>query len=212
MFNFSTLCGRTNSIIIFFVKVFLKSTDRVLMKSFIFYTFIFFWVAGLSYTGAYLHGNHFVEFKNQKMKDFNIETNQWGMIHILGQGCGCSEIIGEYLIKRGPIKNHQERVYIIGEHHELAQNLKKSGFQVKKIDEFENRIEGVPMLIVHNDKGKSLYSGAYTKGVVTPISKILDLNIFKSIKENKPTKDLLVAGCAVSKELQSKLDPLGLKY
>lgn len=184
------------------------------MKKKIIYTLIVAWCLSIGFVGSHMHSLHKVSFENKNATNLKLgqTDNKWGMVHILGEGCGCSEIIAEHLIKRKPESNTSERVMIIGELEDYESQLKNAGYEVIKEPSIKEYLEGLPMLIVHDPQGKKKYTGAYAKKIITPITKIIDLEIFNSVKNNKDTEKYLVAGCAVSKKLQAKIDPLGLKY
>ena len=48
--------------------------------------------------------------------------------------------------------------------------------------------------------------------MVTPITKIQDLALLEQIKNKTAPENFHIQGCAVAKNLQKELDPLGLKY
>lgn len=184
------------------------------MKKTIFWVFILSWIIGSTYTVAHIHGIHLIEFDNAKVNKtlkLKIET-PWGLTHILAEECGCSETVLEYLVKRGPQKNVSESVILLGQSLKYKDLLSKKGFKIIDGKYLDGYVDGVPMLVIHNKSGEVKYSGGYTKGMVTPISKILDLKILEQVKNNINSKDLVVMGCAISKELQKEIDPLGLKY
>jgi translation initiation factor 2 beta subunit (eIF-2beta)/eIF-5 len=161
-----------------------------------------------------MHGSHRVFFSNPDSNKITLDSNDksWGMVHILGEGCGCSEIIAEHLIKRKALPNTHEKVYFIGSFPQYEQKLKAAGFSVEEKPEVKKYLEGLPMLIVHNPKGEVKYSGGYAHKIITPITKLLDQEIYTKVKNNTATEKLLIAGCAVSKQIQNQIDPLGLVY
>ncbi|MAX65782.1 MAG: hypothetical protein QF441_00305 [Bacteriovoracaceae bacterium] len=185
------------------------------MKKGFLFSFLFLWFCSIFYLIANMHGFHLISFKNSETeKNIKLEPiqEQWGLVHILAEGCGCSEIIADYLLKRKPQKNLHEQVLLLGETQKYATKLNKSGYKVKISQELNGYIDGVPMLLIHNKAGEIKYSGGYAKTMVTPITKIQDLKILKQIQSHISTEKLAVMGCAVSKKLQKEIDPLGLKY
>ncbi len=185
------------------------------MKTKLLYTFIAIWFFGMSYTIAHMHGIHLAVFENKVEKsDFKISEipNDFGMIHILTEECGCSQIIAEYLIERKATPGISESVMFLGDSKTYEQSLSKSGFKILKSKNIKSYIEGVPLLIIHNKAGEIKYSGGYAKTMVTPITKIQDLALLEQIKNKTAPENFHIQGCAVAKNLQKELDPLGLKY
>ena len=175
--------------------------------------FIFTWAAGISYAIAYMHGMHKVEFKpatTHLALDHSTFDTEYTLVHLLTEDCGCSQIIAEYLIERGKIKDTSEYVYFIGKSLEYKQELINQGFIVKEIK--NEYIEGVPMLSVFHRNGEVKYSGGYSKKIITPLTTILDTKILEQVQNDTPTEQYIVQGCATSKKIISQIDPLGLKY
>ena len=185
------------------------------MKKKLLFSFLTIWFLGTSYTIAHMHGLHLVSFSHEKL-DSNIEINEisndWGMIHVLAEGCGCSEIIADYLIERKSLKDVSESIMLLGETKQYAVKLKEAGFKILSSKDIKGYVEGVPLLIIHNKIGDIMYSGGYANNMVTPITKIQDINLLKQVKNNINPKDYLVMGCAVAMNIKKELDPLGLKY
>ena len=188
-----------------------------MMKRFGLPLFIFVWASSLSYVLAHMHGIHKVEFKNQPInpgKLINAKfSTPYAMVHVLTEECGCSQIIAEYLIERGPLKDTKEFVYFVGKSQEYANGLKEKGFEVRFLKEEDEHFQGVPMLTLYDQDQGIVYAGGYSQKIITPITKILDISLLKELKQNKKiSKQYPIQGCAVSKNLMTKIDPLGLKY
>lgn len=174
---------------------------------------IFTWAAGISYAIAYMHGMHKVEYTS-KLPDLlehkpELKTEHT-MLHLLTEECGCSQVIAEYLIERGTMADVDEYVYFVGKSLEYKSALLKKGFKVKEIQ--NDYIEGVPMLTIFSKNGEIKYSGGYSKKIITPITKILDLKILEQVKQNISQDQYIVQGCATSRKIIGQIDPLGLKY
>ncbi|MFT6632543.1 MAG: hypothetical protein ACJAS4_002507 [Bacteriovoracaceae bacterium] len=185
------------------------------MKKYLFWTFIICWASGVSLTIAHIHGFHLVNFQNEKVNESLIIPKieeSWGMIHLLAEECGCSQTVAEYLIERGKLKGTSEKVILVGSSTQYSSRLTDLGFEIVEANYLDGYIDGVPMLIIHNKKGEVKYSGGYANGMITPVTKIVDLKLLAQVKNNIKSKDLIVMGCAVSKEIQKELDPMGLKY
>ena len=111
------------------------------MKKIFLPTFIVFWLFTLGYLGIYFHAGHKVEMSAEKAKDIPIQFKKtWGMVHILGEGCGCSEIVAEHLIKRGPLNDAAETIFLIGKMNEFEAKLKNVGYKISSVKNIEKYI------------------------------------------------------------------------
>lgn len=170
--------------------------------------FIFFWVGiGLAAI-SWLHSNHYAVFSNRAPSAIKA-NNSWGIVHVLGGECGCSQNVANYLLKRGPIKGYSERIILIGE-FEQASKLKEQGFEFLSLELAD--IEGVPMFMVHDQKGEVLHAGGYTAGMAGPLSDFQDAKTFQHLVSGQSVESLPVKGCAVAQKIRESIDPLGLKY
>lgn len=159
-----------------------------------------------------LHASHNYSFKPlESLNSKIIETQELQLTHILGEGCGCSEFVGEYLSKRGRVEN--EEIIAIGTIPGIKE-LEEKGFNIKSFKQNDpalEGIEGVPLFIVSQDR-KVLYSGGYSTQMLTRNSVMKDLEILDRIKDGHKQTPLPIFGCAKSKKLQRYFDPLGFKY
>jgi hypothetical protein len=174
------------------------------------------WALASLYILTRMHGWHWISFKYEKPKNIaqvakDIEKENWGMIHVLGRGCGCSEFVQDYLIKRKAQKNIRETIIFIG-NAARKRELEKAGYHFAEAQNVNGLIKGVPMLLIYNNNGQVIYSGGYAQKTITPFTQIQDLKILQAAKSEQNLKEYSVMGCAVSKKLQNLLDPLNLKY
>lgn len=175
------------------------------------------WVIAILFVTSTMHAGHLVSFKNSvvsNLEEIGIleKSKKWGMVHVLGKGCSCSEFVADHLIKRGPKKDADEKILIVGD-FDYSKKLKEAGFNVGEYKNTKGFIKGVPMLVVHDADNTVQYSGGYAPHVITPVTPIEDLKIYKDLQHG--SKDVIaygIMGCAVSKKLQKLLDPLNLKY
>ncbi len=169
-------------------------------------------IFGLIFFGI-LHASHNYSFE-AKITDINLPAtinNDYSLTHVLAEGCGCSEFVGEYLQRRGKFGN--ENIIAIGEIPSVSQ-LKEKGFIVKTFSKTDNAlkgISGVPLFLVSKGK-KILYLGGYDNKMLTRHTEMKDLKTLAAIKNGKDIKGLPIFGCANSKSLQKYFDPLGFKY
>ena len=176
------------------------------------------WLAVSSAVFGYFHGWHLVQFQSPSSLSISSEIkmqSEFGIFHFLGEGCSCSEHIADYLLKRGPIGKVFEQVQIIGDMGTYPEQLTRAGYGVKQLSVAQVATEGlsaVPLLVVFDQNLNVQYAGGYTEGPITPFSEFQDLQVLADLGEAKKVAVLPIKGCAVSREYQKLLDPLGIKY
>lgn len=175
-------------------------------------------VIGLGILGK-IHGQHLITFfapekvSNEMVTELKKDF-KFGTLHILSEGCGCSDNVLQYLKKRGPLKDIQETIIYVGKIQEKSQ-LVNSGFIVKEvliedIEKFE--IRAVPILVIYDQSNTTHYIGGYSDKMITPLTKMKDIELVKNLKNKQKVDSLPIKGCSVSRKFQKILDPLGLKY
>jgi len=138
----------------------------------------------------------------------------WLVIHVLYGKCPCSQRIRTHLIDRKRTPDAAETVLIIDGDESMAAPLRDAGFAVRTLTAAELRdryhIEAAPLLVVASPSGELRYRGGYT---ARPSStEVHDVEIIRDARSASPPESLPLFGCAVSRELQRALDPLGIKY
>lgn len=154
------------------------------------------------------------ELTQSEFKLSPVKQGEFGVVHFLGEGCGCSKIIAEYLIKR-KAQQSPEAVWLVGGMEEYREQLVSAGFTVNsfKVSKTDAPpINAVPAFGVYDHNQKFHYMGAYTDGPVRPYSEFKDQEFMSSIKHQRKVASLDVKGCMVSKQYQKLLDPFGIKY
>lgn len=178
------------------------------------------WMVGLSIPMIYFHAWHSaalpeVELKQDYLKT-QISVENWQLVHFVDQNCLCSNFVARHLVNRSSEKNINELVYLLGESQEVYEALIQADYQVVKLKDEELvekfGITGVPAFAVFSPGKKLRYFGGYNERTINKFSKIKDLEILKLIQQGKDVSKLPQFGCANSKALQAKLDPLRLKY
>lgn len=184
------------------------------------------WFVGLSVPLSFLHSFHSMSLPKDDVNLKAIEavprdlmsTKKWEAFHFLTPKCLCSNSIGSYLYKRGLLdpENLEEFVIIVGNNVELKEKLSEKGFHVREISEqslkSEFNITGVPLLMFKDSKGSVYYQGGYASSNINKGTAFQDKKLYAAIQTGLAADALPKIGCAVSKELQKKLDPFGLKY
>jgi hypothetical protein len=135
-------------------------------------------------------------------------------VHVLYGACPCSRRVVDHLVARGARRDVAERVLLVDGAPAIGAQLAGAGFLVEWLsaDELHRRyhIESVPLLVVAGRDDTVLYMGGYTSAKQGP--DIRDVAIIDEALAGGAAASLPLFGCAVSRELQRKIDPLGLKY
>jgi hypothetical protein len=146
---------------------------------------------------------------------------RWIALHVLYEGCRCSTQVLDHLLARGVETGTTERVVLVrtgesaGESNDpsTASRIKAAGFDLEVIstEDLANRygIEAAPLLVVSDPQGAVRYVGGYTDRKQSVV--IHDHEIIASLRGGAKVAPLPVFGCAVSKELGRRVDPLGLR-
>src|ERR1700687_5726023 len=141
------------------------------------------------------------------------QTPTWSVFHVLAEKCGCSAKVADHLVERGAKSLYAERVLWIGHDTGIGTRLAGRGFALETISAGQLKakygIEGAPLMVVVKREGRVTYSGGYSRwkqGVPE------DDQILANLAAGGSAAALPLFGCAISRELQKKLDPLGLKY
>ncbi|WP_224246134.1 hypothetical protein [Hyalangium gracile] len=135
------------------------------------------------------------------------------VLHVLASGCRCSQRVLEHLLLRGPQPSYAEKVLLIGRDEGIGERLTARGFGFESISSEELKaryaIEGAPLMLVLGDEGRLEYSGGYSRRRQGTLE---DVAILRAVESGGRPGALPLYGCALSRELQREVDPLGLKY
>lgn len=168
-----------------------------------------------------LHSYHLISFfPNKDLIDK--KEGQVSVTHVLGTGCRCSESVTKHLLNRGTKLGVVESVVYLSEPgneklESLRLKFEEKGFQFQFRDkdsfsEYENKVTGVPFLMVSNRDNQVLYAGGYGRYKIIDGQEIQDEIIINKILSNKSVENLPIFGCATSLKYQSLLDPFQIKY
>lgn len=192
-----------------------ESTKKALL-----YGLLGFWGVIIAAGLSFLMAGHLIIFPSPDskiegaMKTLQNESGaagQWFAAHVIADGCRCSGEALEHLLARGPRKDSQELIIYVGK--ELSEPLRASSYKTMLSDEAklfrDYGVESAPLLALVSPEGKLVYAGGYSETRNGPI--VEDTVIAEAMRGGSP-KALPLFGCAVSKDMQDKVDPLGLKY
>ncbi|MDX1930395.1 MAG: hypothetical protein SFV81_27975 [Pirellulaceae bacterium] len=181
------------------------------------------WASGMILAVACLMVSHWVILPHPQMTDkawstqlnqtLAVQSEQWTALHFLYGNCPCSRRILSHLVNRFPIDGCRERIVFIGEDGEMTAAARKRGYEVDEVtpEGLKTRygVEAAPLLTVLDPSGNIRFAGGYTTHKQGP--QIQDVNIIHQLLRGEIVGDLPLFGCAVSNELKSLVDPLGLK-
>ena len=143
------------------------------------------------------------------------EGSNWGAFHIMAADCPCSEAVEEYLVGRGALPGVLEWVIYNGSEGELADDLRKAGFEVtaSSAETLTGAfgVSGGPWLVVTSPDGTCRYSGGHSDGRDPVTRNYLDTSIIQRTQTGQAVDALAAYGCAISDDWRAATDPLGLK-
>lgn len=174
--------------------------------------FVIFWIITSMAGVIYLHRLHYLPVA-QAVVHSERSTHKLTLNHFLSPECKCSHLLKDHFIKRGP-SNYKEKIFIIKTHDQTVNNkiykpLKEAGFETEFI--VEERVTGVPLLVIQNEDKENLYVGGYTEGQIRPDSNLLDIQIARDLEMKKNIQAYSPLGCPVSEKLKKYIDPIGVK-
>ena len=125
-------------------------------------------------------------------------TGPWQVIHVVADGCACSNRVRAYLQRRRPLEGVRERMVTI----ESASRLRLAGLDVE--------VTAAPVLIVLAPDGRVRYTGGYSRRRDAQDG-FHDQEIIAALAQGRAVAPLPVYGCATSHQLRARQDPFGLK-
>jgi len=138
---------------------------------------------------------------------------RWLAVHFLYSACRCSQQVLSHLFEREALPDMAERLVLIGEHAEYESAARAAGFEVEVIppEQLLTRygVSAAPLLVVADPTDRVRYVGGYTERKQGPV--IRDLAVIAALRAGHESAELPTFGCAVSRALQTLLDPFGLR-
>lgn len=183
------------------------------------------WAVSLSLIIAALMVGHWVSLPTpaagdpvleRQLADLTREASpgQWRMVHVLYSRCRCSQRIFDYLFDSSRPLDTDETVLLVGPHREYERRARAAGFRVEQVaqEELGERfaVQSAPLLLIVSPEGHLRYSGGHTarkQGL-----DYRDRALLARLRGSEDVSALPLFGCAVSRQLQAYLDPIGLKY
>jgi hypothetical protein len=183
------------------------------------------WGASTLLVGSVLRAGHWVVLPVPDRADVRLEraigeldslhaAGGWQMLHVLYTECRCSQRIFEYLLAREHPSDVRETILLVGAGEGWAARARAGGYAIltQSAQQLAERfgIEAAPLLVVVDPGRRVRYAGGYTERPQGLDYR--DLSILQSLRSRGGAAELPAFGCAVSRELQSYLDPIGIKY
>lgn len=143
------------------------------------------------------------------------DTERWLAVHVLYASCRCSLRVLEHLARGRRPEHVSEKLLVVGDAGELAgvrRMLAPAGFDVTRVTPEELRahfhVQSAPLLLVVDPGDVVRYAGGYSdrkQGL-----RLRDVEIIRDLVAQRRPEELPLFGCAVSRELQSLLDPISV--
>lgn len=174
----------------------------------------FLWFAGILFLGGALTAVHELPLVVSVPAPEAAATPSWTVTHVLSTKCGCSKRVLLHLVARGAQQDGvRERVLLIEANDEWRDQLEHVGFEVEAIDAerlaAEVGVDAAPTVVLRRPDGSLAYSGAYAPKRAAPPQ---DVELLARARAGETLEAFPLFGCAVSRELQERSDPLRLKY
>lgn len=191
------------------------------------------WLAGTLVLSAYLLAPHLLTLPKPPAHDPRLrgavaamrapdEAGRWQAVHILYEGCKCSQRVLDHLIERGPAGGYAEAIAIVsdGVDPEAAERARVDGerargrgFRLETVTSaaLAGRfgVEAAPLMVVADPGGELRYVGGYTERKQGPA--VRDTQVFARLAAGQAAEPLPVFGCAVSDRLKATVDPLRVR-
>jgi hypothetical protein len=141
------------------------------------------------------------------------DRQRWLAVHFLYAACRCSQRVLSHLAERKALPDVSERLVLVGAQPTYEAAARKAGFAVDVItpEQLSLRygLTAAPLLVVADPQDRVRYVGGYSErkqGL-----ELADLAIIADLRAGRVRAELPLFGCAVSRSLQTLLDPLGLR-
>lgn len=170
------------------------------------------WAAVTVMIGGWLTALHALPLESQRAWS-TPGSGRWSAVHVLDLKCPCSRAVLDRVRARGARHDITEVVALIHGKPEVQQSLEAAGFAVENVApeqlEPELGVTAAPVLVVRAPDGTPRYVGAYAARRTRPPE---DMGLIDAALAGHPAAPFPLFGCAVSRALQQRLDPLHLKY
>ena len=182
------------------------------------------WVTSVLTIGSYLLGRHILTLPSPARDAVLAERllhergpqgdRAWFAVHVLAADCPCSQKILRKLLTRRPVGGVSERIVLVGSADVANETAARSlGYDFEYVTSVElaerYRVEAAPIMLVLNKDGAVKYVGGYTDRKQGEA--VRDYDVLSRLLRGEDVAPLPTFGCAVSRRLQSAIDPLGIR-
>jgi hypothetical protein len=141
------------------------------------------------------------------------DRQRWLAVHFLYGACRCSQRVLGHLTERKALPDVSERLVLVGAQPAYEAAARQAGYAVDVITPEQLSahygLTAAPLLVVADPSERVRYVGGYSErkqGL-----ELEDLAIIAELRAGRARAELPLFGCAVSRSLQTLLDPLGLR-
>lgn len=183
------------------------------------------WIPVVLVPGSYLLARHVLTLpKPTSVDPILVDTirtmrraeapSPWFAMHVLSAECGCSQRVLANLLKRRPLPGFREQIVLVGgDDPEVEKNARELGYGFDRVtsDELVQRyhLEAAPVMVVADAKNQIKYLGGYADRKQGEV--IRDTDVLTRLVAGAAVEPLPLFGCAVSKRLQTEINPLGIR-
>jgi hypothetical protein len=184
------------------------------------------WIPAVLVPGSYLLARHVLTLPKPSSVDPALvavmaglraeetDRTRWMAVHVLYKECGCSQRVLAKLLMRPALSKVSERIVFVGEDDGRTESRARTlGYAFDRVtsEQLAQRyhLEASPLLVVADPANRIHYVGGYTDRKQGET--VRDTEVLSRLMAGGAVEPLPVFGCAVSKKLQSAIDPLGIK-
>lgn len=181
------------------------------------------WALAMILVGGFLLAGHLLTLPKPEARDARLTAGilsvrtapsegRWLALHVINAECVCSKRVLEHLLSRKSGSFAIERVVLVDGDQATAVRIRAAGYEFEALSgvalEARYGITGAPLMVVVDPTNAVRYLGGYSER--NPTAKLRDEEIFGQLAKGETPATMPVFGCAISKNLQESVDPLGL--
>ncbi|HMG54549.1 MAG TPA: hypothetical protein VK601_13725 [Kofleriaceae bacterium] len=186
------------------------------------------WVAACVALGAYLLASHLLTLPAPAPADPVLhqgiaahrrpnQLDRWLVLHVVFDECACSQRVLDHLLADRRPPGVAERIVLVTEHRAARAAwiaaIPAHGFELDVVtpDQLaaEYHIEAAPLLVIVDPHDTVRYVGGYSPR--KQAADVRDIAVIAAVQRGETVEPLPTFGCAISRGLNSRLDPLGIR-
>jgi hypothetical protein len=204
------------------------AVPRSQMSNMLIYGGISVWAAACVVAGTYLLAAHLLTLPAPAPTDPVLhrgiaahrgahQLDRWLVLHVVFDECGCSLRVLDHLLADSRPPGVAERIVLVTEHRAARAAwiaaIPAHGFDLDVVTPeqlvAEYHIEASPLLVIVDPHDTVRYVGGYTPR--KQASDVRDVAVIAAVQRGEIVEPLPTFGCAISRALNSRLDPLGIR-